>query len=217
MVFFFTASDGYVMYMGLDKFENEDLIKYGWPEDIWFHVDKHSSAHVYLRLKADQKLEDVSSNIIMECAQLVKANSIEGCKLKDCDVVYTLWANLQKTSDMEVGQIGYHDRKQVHKVKVVKDNSIVNRITKTKVEKFPNLSDLQQERQAQIRSKQKAAVKASRVAAKEAEKREILERAQKKELESFSSLFIGAEMTASTELEASIDDSAAKGFEDDFM
>ena len=29
---------------------DEDLIKYGWPEDIWFHVDKLSSAHVYLRL-----------------------------------------------------------------------------------------------------------------------------------------------------------------------
>ena len=30
---------------------DEDLIKWGWPEDVWFHVDKHSSAHVYLRLQ----------------------------------------------------------------------------------------------------------------------------------------------------------------------
>lgn len=29
MVFFFTTSEGYVVYMGRDKFENEDLIKYG--------------------------------------------------------------------------------------------------------------------------------------------------------------------------------------------
>lgn len=29
---------------------DEDLIKWGWPEDVWFHVDKVSSAHVYLRL-----------------------------------------------------------------------------------------------------------------------------------------------------------------------
>ena len=78
------------------------------------------------------------ANIIMECAQLCKANSIEGCKLKEVDVVYTLWANLQKTHDMEAGQIGYHDRSQVIKVHVVKDNSIVNRITKTKEERFPN-------------------------------------------------------------------------------
>lgn len=38
MVFFFKArpSVGDIMiYMGLDKYENEDLIKYGLPEDIW--------------------------------------------------------------------------------------------------------------------------------------------------------------------------------------
>jgi len=45
-----------------------------------------SSAHVYLRLKKNQKLEDVSSATIMECAQLVKANSIEGCKMREVKV-----------------------------------------------------------------------------------------------------------------------------------
>jgi len=80
------SSEGYVMYMGADKFENEDLIKYGLPEDLWFHVDDMSSAHVYLRLKKNQKLEDVSSATIMECAQLVKANSIEGCKMREVKV-----------------------------------------------------------------------------------------------------------------------------------
>ena len=40
-----------VIYMGKDKFENEDLMKYAWPDtDIWFHVADLSSAHVYLRL-----------------------------------------------------------------------------------------------------------------------------------------------------------------------
>ena len=120
------------MYMGRDKFENEDLIKYGLPEDVWFHVDKLSSAHVYLRLKPGENLTDVKPAVVMECAQLVKANSIEGCKLKDTDVVYTMWTNLHKTTDMEVGQIGYHDRSKVLKLKVVKDNGIVNRISKTR-------------------------------------------------------------------------------------
>jgi predicted ribosome quality control (RQC) complex YloA/Tae2 family protein len=59
MVFFFETNEGYVIYMGTDKYENEDLIKYGLPEDIWFHVEDLSSAHVYLRLRKDQKLEDV--------------------------------------------------------------------------------------------------------------------------------------------------------------
>lgn len=36
MVFYFTSSDGHLVYMGKDKFENEELIKYGFPEDIWY-------------------------------------------------------------------------------------------------------------------------------------------------------------------------------------
>ena len=39
MVFYFTCSDSrYIIYMGRDKYENEELIRYGWPEDLWFHV-----------------------------------------------------------------------------------------------------------------------------------------------------------------------------------
>lgn len=29
MVFYFTSSTGHTIYMGKDKYENEDLIKYG--------------------------------------------------------------------------------------------------------------------------------------------------------------------------------------------
>lgn len=42
MVLYFTLSDeSYVCYCGIDKFENEELIKYHWPEDVWFHADKY--------------------------------------------------------------------------------------------------------------------------------------------------------------------------------
>ncbi|XP_059782825.1 coiled-coil domain-containing protein 25 isoform X3 [Balaenoptera ricei] len=81
MVFYFTSSSvnssAYTIYMGKDKYENEDLIKYGWPEDIWFHVDKLSSAHVYLRLHKGEKIEDIPKEVLMDCAHLVKANSIQ--------------------------------------------------------------------------------------------------------------------------------------------
>ena len=43
MVFFFTSTvvdPPVTLFMGLDKHENEELIKWGWPEDVWFHVDK---------------------------------------------------------------------------------------------------------------------------------------------------------------------------------
>ena len=52
MVFFFRSivDKRFAVYMGRDKFENEDLIKYGLPLDVWFHVSDLSSAHVYLRV-----------------------------------------------------------------------------------------------------------------------------------------------------------------------
>lgn len=43
-----------------------------------FHVDKMSSAHVYLRLHKGQTIDDISEGVLEDCAQLVKANSIQG-------------------------------------------------------------------------------------------------------------------------------------------
>lgn len=72
---------------------------------MWFHVDNLSSAHVYLRLKKGQTLDDIPSTVLDDCAQLVKANSIQGNKTNNLDVVYTMWANLKKTASMDVGQV----------------------------------------------------------------------------------------------------------------
>eukprot|EP00927_Polykrikos_kofoidii_P085739 TRINITY_DN9403_c0_g1_i2.p1 TRINITY_DN9403_c0_g1~~TRINITY_DN9403_c0_g1_i2.p1 ORF type:complete len:193 (+),score=52.22 TRINITY_DN9403_c0_g1_i2:57-635(+) len=155
MVFFFECSDPqYIVYMGRDKFENDELIKNGWPEDIWFHVDDYSSAHVYLRLppgtvdlfnvkdkdEAKQRLVDavasVPETILMEMAQLTKANSIEGCKLAEVDVVYTPFLNLRKEERMDTGQVGFKDEsfRKVLK-KVPKDKEIIKNLEKTRVER----------------------------------------------------------------------------------
>jgi len=213
MVLFFESADGYVIYMGADKYENEDLIKYGLPEDMWFHVDDMSSAHVYLRLKKDQRLEDVPEATIVECAQLVKANSIEGCKLSSVNVLYTRWRNLNKTVDMDVGAIGFHNRTNVKKIRVEKDQTIVNRINKTKVVMFPDLATLQQERAAEFRAaqKQETRVKIQR------EKIEKKEREIAADLRSYKSLLVGAELTYNSDLQASSDDSAARKFEEEFF
>jgi hypothetical protein len=117
---------------------DEDLIKWGWPEDVWFHVDKLSSAHVYLRLQPGQTLDDIPSALVDDCCQLVKANSIEGCKMNNIDVVYTMWANLKKLPSMEVGQVSFHRDKEVRKVRVEKRlNEVVNRLNKTKTPAQP--------------------------------------------------------------------------------
>lgn len=141
MVFYFTIPEGYLIYMGKDKYENEDLIKYAWKEDVWFHVNDLSSAHVYLRLKsAEEKIEDVPEDVIYKCAALTKANSIDGCKKASVQVVYTPASNLKKTHDMDVGAVGYHNNKLVRKlIEVEKEKDIVKEMNKTKDEKYPDL------------------------------------------------------------------------------
>jgi hypothetical protein len=46
--------------------------------DAKFHVDNLSSAHVYLRLPEGMTWETIPQEILTDCAQLTKANSIEG-------------------------------------------------------------------------------------------------------------------------------------------
>ncbi|GIQ91794.1 hypothetical protein KIPB_015197, partial [Kipferlia bialata] len=58
--------------------------------DIWFHVDKLSSAHVYVRLPDghDLSIDAIPKEIINECAQLTAENSIKGCKLHSLSICY---------------------------------------------------------------------------------------------------------------------------------
>merc|ERR1712032_546178 len=132
--------------MGKDKYENEDLIKYGFPIDIWFHVDNLSSAHVYLRLADGYTIETIPQETLNECLQLVKENSIEGCKKDKVSIVYTPWENLLKKSSMEVGQVGFKSEKAVitvHNITKVKD--VLKRIDKTMEVKS---GDLEAEKEA---------------------------------------------------------------------
>ncbi|CAE6406442.1 unnamed protein product [Rhizoctonia solani] len=154
MVLFFTSNavnPPAIIYMGKDKEENEDLIRYGWPQDVWFHVDKLSSAHVYLRLPANiESWEKIPQELLTDCAQLVKANSIEGNKKDNLAIIYTPWDNLKKTGDMAVGQVAFHQNNRVKRgkssaylelnlglIRVVhvpeRVNAIVNRLNKTKI------------------------------------------------------------------------------------
>jgi hypothetical protein len=56
---------------------------------------------------------------------------------------------------MQVGAIGYHDKTKVKRLRVTKDNTIVNALNRTKEERFPNLPDLQEARAAEFRAEQR--------------------------------------------------------------
>ena len=118
------------VYLGMHVLTRH--VKYS--SDIWFHVDKYSSAHLYLRLQPGQDWKKLDPKLLQDCAQLVKANSIEGNKKDNIYVIYTPWSNLRKAKDMEVGTIGFKSEKNVKRIFVDKrDNAIVKRLEKTKV------------------------------------------------------------------------------------
>ncbi|KAL3803626.1 hypothetical protein ACHAW5_006388 [Stephanodiscus triporus] len=214
MVYYFTTRCGqYTIYMGRDKYENEGLIKYGHPEDCWFHVDDLSSAHVYLRLRPGMTMDDIPEDCLVDCCSLVKANSIRGCKMASVYVVYTRWQNLKKTSDMVEGQVGYHRPQNVRRVRVDKNGAIVRQLEKTRREAYPDLAREQTERLDEIREQKKAHGRA----AEKARRMEELEKAREREEMSYDRIMREGAMTSNMELRATEDATAAEEFEDDFM
>lgn len=215
MVFYFKARPevgDYTIFMGLDKYENEELIKYGFPEDVWFHVDKMSSAHVYVRLHRGQTMDDISEGLLEDCAQLVKANSIQGNKVNNVDVVYTPWANLKKTPSMDVGQVGFHNSKMVRTVRVEKRiNEVVNRLNRTKVERTV---DFKAEREAYCAA-EKAERKAQLREKKRREEMDRLEKERQAELRSYKNLMVSDKMTSNKQIASA--SKSLQELEEDFM
>jgi hypothetical protein len=232
MPLFFQCSDPkYVVYMGKDKFENEELLKYGFPEDIWFHVDKLSSAHVYLRLpsgavdltqvkskdEAKQKLreamESVPEEIVYQMCQLTKANSIEGCKLAEADVVYTPFLNLKKEERMDTGQVGFQDESFRRVIKnVPKDKEIVKKLEKTREERSVDLKEEREQRDAEERERRRA----FNAEVKRKEKEEKAQKAEEKALKTYAA-FEDLDKTSNKDISHTGSIEECRDIEDDFM
>ncbi|CAK7211566.1 Coiled-coil domain-containing protein 25 [Sporothrix eucalyptigena] len=211
MVYYFTSTvvdPPAFVYVGKDKFENEDLIKFGWEED--FHVDKLSSAHIYLRLPEGDSWDNIPEDLVKDLAQLTKANSIEGNKKDNITIIYTPWSNLKKDGSMAVGQVSFKDQKKVKRVLVPqRENVIVNRLNKTKVEKHPDLHQEKEDRQRELRKR----VQASQQARKKEEARVAKERQELKYRKdhAYDDLFTEENM------EETSNQNRDENWEDDFM
>ncbi|PSR80281.1 coiled-coil domain-containing protein 25 [Coniella lustricola] len=211
MVFYFTSAvvdpPAYV-YVGKDKFENEELIKHGWEED--FHVDKLSSAHIYLRLREGETWDNIPEPLLTDLAQLTKANSIEGNKKDNITIIYTPWSNLKKDGSMAVGQVSFFDDRKVKRVLVhQRENPIINRLNKTKVEKHPDLRVEKEDHLKELRRRDQTAVQAR----KKEEARLKKEREQAKYQKNHAYDFINNE----DEMEAASNQNRDEDWEDDFM
>ncbi|PSS20539.1 hypothetical protein M430DRAFT_120410 [Amorphotheca resinae ATCC 22711] len=213
MVYYFTSntvSPAAFIYVGKDKVENEELIKFGWEEDVWFHVDKLSSAHIYLRMNEGDSWEAIPEPLLVDLGQLTKANSIEGNKKDNVTVIYTPWSNLKKDGSMAVGQVSFKDPKKVKRILVPqRENPIVNRLNKTRVEKFPDLYTEREEKLKAMRKRDHAA----KLERKKEEARIAQERKEKKwqKDHAYDELFQGPD------LEEANNQNRGEDWEDDFM
>ncbi|CAR25812.1 hypothetical protein ZYGR_0A03830 [Zygosaccharomyces rouxii] len=132
--------DSHFIISGRDQFENDLLIKYGFREWglIWFHTDKYSSGHIYLKLLPHEKsLDDVPDEVLQDCLQLCKSNSIQGNKLGQCKIITTPWHNLRKSGFMKPGEVSYKSTKNCKKFQCYERNQkLLNRLCKTRVELY---------------------------------------------------------------------------------
>jgi len=69
---------------------------------------------------------------VTDMMQICKNNSISGCKLASCKMVWTPHSNLKKTFDMESGAVTYHDTKMCRYGRCEKDRARVRDLEKTK-------------------------------------------------------------------------------------
>ncbi|OAA53221.1 hypothetical protein ISF_08953 [Cordyceps fumosorosea ARSEF 2679] len=225
MVYYYTSNvvdpPGFI-YVGKDKFESMPTT---------FHVDKLSSAHVYLRMQPDQAWDSLPEDLVADLAQLTKANSIEGSlpppppspkqlpltqppqgnKKDNITVIYTPWSNLKKDGSMDVGQVSFHNPRLVRRVLVAaRQNPVVNRLTKTRTEvQKPDLKQQRDDRDKERRRKANAALQLQ----KKEEARQAQEWKEKKwqKDHAYDDLFTEENMDMQSNQNRSAD------WEDDFM
>lgn len=138
------------------------------------------------------------------------SNRATGNKKDNITVIYTPWSNLMKDGSMAAGQVSFHNHKLVKKVFVAeRENPIVNRLNKTKVEKFPDLR-AEKEEYAKVQRREERKVREEK---KNREKQEKKEREQMK----WQKDHAYDDMFTEENLEASNNQDRHPNFEDDFM
>ncbi|CEJ82436.1 Putative Coiled-coil domain-containing protein 25 [[Torrubiella] hemipterigena] len=114
-------------------------------------------------MSPSQTWDNLPQELLMDLAQLTKANSIEGNKKDNITVIYTPWSNLKKDGSMDVGQVSFKNQKLVKRIHVPqRENPIVNRLNKTKVERKPDLKQEKDDHDREIRKKDQAAAQQKR-------------------------------------------------------
>ncbi|XP_072790699.1 coiled-coil domain-containing protein 25 isoform X2 [Taeniopygia guttata] len=138
-------------------------------------------------------MDDIPKEVLSDCAHLVKANSIQGCKLNSVTVVYTPWTNLRKSPDMDVGEVGFHRSKEVRSVRVERRApEQLRRLERTRVERFPDLAAERLSRDRRERGRQRQELREQR----REQRLETQRKREMEELRSYSSLMKAENMSS---------------------
>lgn len=115
--------------------------------------------------KSGGLLNVIPDEVVEEMCQLVKANSIEGCKKSSVRVVFTPHSNLHKDPNtMKDGAVGFHSPAFRRFRLVEKDRGLVNKLNKTKTEAYPDLQHEKREFEKRVTAFEKVRTKAEREA-----------------------------------------------------
>jgi hypothetical protein len=133
-----------------------------------------------------------------------------GNKKDNVTIIYTPWSNLKKDGSMAAGQVTFHNHKLVRKVFVKqRENVIVNRLNKTRVEKFPDLrAEKEEDTKKKLRSDRKTR---EEVRAKEKQKQREHQQLKWQKDHAYDDMF------SEENMEASNNQNRDPDFLDDFM
>ncbi|KAL2888070.1 coiled-coil domain-containing protein 25 [Ceratocystis lukuohia] len=183
MVYYFTSKvvdPPANIYVGKDKFENEDLIAYGWDEDVCVPTDSETS---------------------------------KGNKKDNITIIYTPWANLHKDGSMATGQVSFKDARKVRRILVpARENAIINRLNKTRIERLAPELDLAAEKDERLKELRRL----DRIAAQARRKEELRLEKEYKE-KKWQKEHAYDDLFSEEGMEASSNANRTEDWEDDFM
>eukprot|EP00897_Mesotaenium_endlicherianum_P010656 jgi/Mesen1/9619/ME000659S08992 len=231
MVFYFKVRPevgDFTIYMGLDKFENEELIKYGLPEDICLEEEKggHEGARCRKYRTRGQSCIDVMMSMWMSKLSPEGLASVATVGFYVFIFNHTLvlcFDHYTRKRPSRSPSLSLRLRRLclpltpaasplVRTARVEKRlNDVVNRLNKTKVERTTDFKAEREAREAQDRAQRKAQLR-------DKNRREAEERAERErvaEMRSYKGLMAADKMTSNKDI-------ASKGkslqeLEDDFM
>lgn len=105
--------DGYTVYIGKNNIQNDYIsLRFSNPNDIWFHTQKIHGSHVLLRNPENLDIEDISENVLFNCARLAKENSKASSSL-NVSVDYCYAKFVKKSAGSKPGMVIYNNFKTI--------------------------------------------------------------------------------------------------------